>query len=73
MNYLRDIDKEADPTALPSHWVAVARDEATLNALKLGDNWQPLDLSDQRQWRDDFSNLVGIILWRGALRDSESH
>ena len=72
VNFLRDIDKEADPTAVPSHWVAVARDEATLNALKLGDNWHPLDLSDQRQWRDDFSNLVGIILWRGALRDSES-
>ena len=71
VNFLRDIDKQADPTAVPSHWVAVARDEATLQSLELGETWQPLDLSDQRQWRDDFSNLVGIIRWRGGLRDSE--
>ena len=67
-----DIDESANPTASPSEWVAMARDEATLDALGLGNSWESLDLSRQRLWRDDFSNLVGIIQWRGALRDGDS-
>ena len=65
-SFLRDIDEQADPTAVPSHWVAVTRDEATLEGLELGDRWQPMDFTDQRSWRDDFSNLAGVIRWRGA-------
>ncbi len=66
------VDKSANPTATSSAWVAMATDAAALDALELGANWEPLDLSRQQRWRDDFSNLVGIILWRGALRDSDS-
>ena len=50
----------------------MVNDAVTLDALELGANWEPLDLSTQQRWRDDFSNLVGIIRWRGALRDSDS-
>ncbi len=64
-SFLRDIDTLADPTAVPSHWVAVTRDEATLEGLELGARWQPLDFTDQRSWRDDFSNLAGVIRWGG--------
>ena len=67
--YLWDIDEESDPTTAPSDWVAVARDETTLDSLDLGGRWEPLDLSDQRPWRDDFSNLAGVIRWRGAASD----
>ena len=67
-----EVDESANPTATSSEWVAMVEDEATLDALELGANWDPLDLSSQQRWRDDFSNLVGIIRWRGALRDSNS-
>ena len=67
--YLSKIDKDADPTAVTSHWVAIARDEATLDGLGLEANWEALDLTDQRPWRDDFSNLAGVIRWRGAGSD----
>ncbi len=66
------VDREANPTARPSDWVAIAADAATLDALGLGPDWVMLDMTDRRQWRDDFSNLVGIIRWRGALRDGDS-
>ena len=67
-----DIDESANPTATSSQWVAMARDAATLDALGLGTNWEPLDLANPQRWRDDFSNLVGIIRWRGPLRDGDS-
>ena len=67
-----DIDEGTNPTASSSEWVAMARDAATLDALQLGADWKALDLSRQRRWRDDFSNLVGIIRWRGPLRDGDS-
>ena len=50
----------------------MAEDAAKLDALELGANWEPLDLSNQERWRDDFSNLLSIIRWRGTLRDSDS-
>ena len=67
-----EVGESANPTAAFSEWVAIAEDKATLDALELGANWEPLDLSNQERWRDDFSNLVGIIRWRGDLRDSDS-
>ena len=66
------VDTEANPTATTSEWVILAEDAATLDALGLGADWAPLDMTDPRRWRDDFSNLVGIIRWRGALRDADS-
>lgn len=66
------VDTSANPTASASHWVAIAENPAALDALELGANWEPLDLADQRRWRDDFSNLVGVIRWRGKLRDGDS-
>ena len=66
---LTQVDTSANPTASASHWVAMAGAATALDDLELGDNWQPLDLADQRRWRDDFSNLVGVIRWRGTLRN----
>ena len=65
LGHLRQIDKAVDPTATPSQWVAVAVEESNLAALELGENWTPLNLAEQRRWRDDFSSLAGSILWRG--------
>jgi len=60
-----DIDEEADPTGNPSHWVLIARQQATLDSLALGEVWQPLDTpSEGRAWSDDFSNLLEVIRWK---------
>ena len=66
---LGQVDEAADPTAAPSQWVAVAREDATLEALGLGPRWTSLDGAGQSGWRDDFSNLAGAVRWLGALRD----
>ena len=58
-----------DSIDVPSSWVAVTRDDATLGALDLSDRWTPLDNAAHSGWRDDFSNLAGAIRWFGALRD----
>ena len=63
--YLKQAESDADPTALPSQWVAVARDSTSLDNLGLGELWQPLERSDRRVWRDDYSSLVGVIRWSG--------
>lgn len=65
-------DTSANPTAAATEWVAMARDAATLDALELGADWKALDLTRQRRWRDDFSNVVGIVRWRGPLREGDS-
>lgn len=65
LGHLGLVDKEADPTAAPSTWVAVARDEATLRTLGLGERWTVLHSVGHRGWRDDFSNLAGAIRWFG--------
>ena len=61
---LEVVDKEADPVGAPSQWVAVVRDGATFNRLALNETWAPLDPASRRVWRDDFSNLAGVIRWR---------
>ena len=60
-----DIDEETDPTGSPSHWVLIARSQATLDGLALGEVWQPLEApSEGRVWSDDFSNLLEVIRWK---------
>ena len=61
---LGKVDKETDPVSAPSHWVAIARDDAMIDRLALDEAWQPLDPASRRVWRDDFSNLAGVIRWR---------
>ena len=69
MGSLGQVDEAADPTAAASQWVAVARKDATLDALGLAPEWTSLDGVGQSEWRDDFSNLAGAVRWLGALRD----
>ena len=60
-----DIDEETDPTGSPSHWVLIARQQATLDGLALSEVWQPLEApSEGRVWSDDFSNLLEVIRWK---------
>ena len=63
------VDGETDPQGAPSHWVAVARDVSTFEQLALDDYWTPLDSANPRVWRDDFSNLAGVIRWRVKAGD----
>ncbi|MCY3818075.1 MAG: fused MFS/spermidine synthase [Gammaproteobacteria bacterium] len=60
---------DADQPSAPSRWVAIARDGETLEQLSLGEGWSPLDPDTRRVWRDDFSNLAGVIQWRKKLGD----
>ena len=60
-----DTEPELDPTGVLSHWAIVARNDAALDALALTGTWRPVDLARQQRWRDDHSNLVGIIRWTG--------
>ena len=60
-----EIDPDTDPTGSPSHWVLIARHQATLDGLALGEVWQPLAApSEGRVWSDDFSNLLEVIRWK---------
>ena len=61
---LERIDSETNPVAAPSQWVAVARDGATFHGLRSNETWTPLAPATRRVWRDDFSNLAGVIRWR---------
>lgn len=58
------IDPETDPVSVPSHWVAVMRDSAMFERMALDEIWTPLDPVRRLVWRDDFSNLAGVIRWR---------
>ena len=60
------IDREIDPAGTKSVWVLIARDQATIDALALGEMWGPLETpTDGRVWSDDFSNLLEVIRWTG--------
>ena len=56
---------DRNPTAVGSHWVAVARDEAVWSAEALGRGWERLPEAGTREWRDDFSSLIGVVRWTG--------
>ncbi|MDE0223777.1 MAG: fused MFS/spermidine synthase [Gammaproteobacteria bacterium] len=60
---------DSDPASAPSRWVAIARDGERLEQLSLGEGWSALDPESRRVWRDDFSNLAGVIQWRVKLGD----
>ena len=66
---LEKIDSETDPASAPSQWVAIMRDGAMFERLALDETWAPLDPASRRVWRDDFSNLAGVIRWRLKARD----
>ena len=60
------IDREIDPAGTKSVWVLIARDQATIDALALGEVWRPLETPPGRRvWSDDFSNLLAVIRWAG--------
>jgi len=60
-----EIDPDTDPAGSPSHWVLIARHQAALDGLALGEVWQPLETpSEGRVWSDDFSNLLEVIRWK---------
>ncbi len=61
---LGKVDRETDPVSAPSQWVAVMRDGAMFDRMALNETWAPLDPASRRVWRDDFSNLAGVIRWR---------
>ena len=66
---LGKVDRETDPVSAPSQWVAVMRDRAMFDRLALNETWAPLDPASRRVWRDDFSNLAGVIRWRVKAGD----
>ncbi|MCZ0943924.1 MAG: fused MFS/spermidine synthase [Gammaproteobacteria bacterium] len=65
IGHLTRLDEDVDPMGTPSTWVAIARTAPTLERLDLGERWNPLDRSDARVWRDDFSSFVEAIQWTG--------
>ena len=49
----------------PTQWVAVARDEASLDFLRSMRGWRPLELRPGvRAWTDDYSNLLQSLRWK---------
>ena len=58
------IDSETDPVSAPSRWVAIVRAGAMFDQFALDETWAPLDPANPRVWRDDFSNIAGVIQWR---------
>lgn len=60
------IDEDIDPLGAPTIWVAIAQDAPTLERLGLDERWSPLEASNARAWRDDFSSFVDAILWTGG-------
>lgn len=60
------IDREIDIAGTKSVWALIARDQATIDALALGEMWGPLEApAGQRVWSDGFSNLLEVIRWTG--------
>ena len=60
------IDRDVDIVGTKSVWVLIARDQATIDTLALGEMWGPLEaLAGRRVWSDDFSNLLEVIRWTG--------
>jgi spermidine synthase len=66
--YRDDPDPPVAPTDLElgSRWVVLARDPRSLDVLRQDPRWRPMPvIADARNlWRDDFSNLLGVLRWR---------
>jgi len=51
---------------LPSHWVVLSTDSGLVDRLAASDPWRNLPASATTAvWSDQFSNLLGVIRWRG--------
>ncbi len=51
---------------LASLWIALARDDATLERLDLSDRWWALPPADgEPAWTDDHSNILEVVRWGG--------
>jgi SAM-dependent methyltransferase len=57
---------ERDRMVTAAHWIALSRDAKSLGTLPTRDGWHALAASPV-SWRDDFSNVVGImnVPWAG--------
>lgn len=54
--------REGEVLALPSRWVALSRDEATLAALAANGNWHPARRTDRTPlWIDDHASIFGAL------------
>ncbi|OIQ72140.1 hypothetical protein GALL_462370 [mine drainage metagenome] len=57
-----------DALEVSSIWVVLAKEEKSLNLEQLPD-WKPLppETGNQYRWTDDFTNLLGVLRFRGGL------
>lgn len=57
----------ADVGKDPSQWAVMARDPSDLGNLRDNSQWQLLERTVATdEWRDDFSNILGIVRWSEA-------
>lgn len=59
-----DLPENEDFT--PSHWIALSRDGARINALaqmRPDSPWSPLDPPAERPWTDDHASILPFIRW----------
>ena len=62
--YTASDEQKASMASTSSHVVALARDEATLDALNLDAGWVPLGAADRvRVWTDDYASIVPLLRW----------
>jgi hypothetical protein len=60
-----DPEETPAPGKTPSSWVVLARSESDLGALAQHPRWQKLTVpAGAAVWTDDFSNLLGALMWR---------
>jgi len=56
-----DETTDAEEGKAPSRWIVVARAQADLDALGLGEEWRPLPATSMRAWSDDYVNVMGAF------------
>jgi hypothetical protein len=56
---------EEHPDKTASHWVVMAREAGRLAPLAKSGLWHaPRERGGVGLWRDDFSNILGVFMWR---------
>lgn len=56
-----DETSDAGEGKAPSRWIVVARTQADVDALGLGEEWRPLPPTSMRAWSDDYVNVMGAF------------